>query len=93
MPTPLDTHATIKRTQSALILEAHMPDLVDQLVAAATSAIKNQRPELSRNPRELRSVTIELPIRTAGQTVRVGDEAECYLQRRIAISDALGVRS
>lgn len=69
-----------------------MSDLVSQLIDAAAAAIEAQRADLERNPRELKSVMIELPIQMQGQSVRVGNLAECYVQRRLSVSSALGLR-
>lgn len=81
LTTTLDTCATIKRAEYALITsesEAAMPDLVQRLTAAAVAAIANERPALLHPVGNVRGVTVELTLTSAGQVA----EALVYVERR-----------
>ena len=56
-----------------------MPDsLTDRLVDAAADAIRNERPELERDPDRLRGVVLDLQINSAGVVV----DGTCFVERR-----------
>ena len=53
--------------------------LVDRLVAEAESVLRDLSPELRRKPGQLRSVNIELELRTDGQL----GASTAYVERRV----------
>src|SRR5688572_11590457 len=60
--------------------EATLSDLVETLIEAAASAIRNQQTALKSPVGHVRSVTVELVLTSAGQI----HEAVCYVERRTA---------
>jgi hypothetical protein len=63
-------------------------DLVEQLQTAAAAVIAAERPTIERQPEQIRSIVLELELDRSG---RIG-EAECYVQRRVSVSQALGLK-
>lgn len=61
---------------------ARTPDLVTRLQSAASDAIASQRRELSINPGNLRSLTLELRLKKNGDDVLV-DDIHAYTERRV----------
>jgi hypothetical protein len=76
----LDSHAMIKRTDSALISrEVGMVSMLeDRLVRAAEVAIRNERPSLGHRPDTVKGLTLELTIGSDSQV----KDAVVYLERR-----------
>ena len=60
--------------------EATLTDLVETLIEAVASAIRNQQTALKSPVGHVRSVTVELVLTSAGQI----HEAVCYVERRTA---------
>ena len=54
-------------------------DLVDRLTAVATEAIRNEAPELAREPERLRGVVLDLKINNLG----VVTDGTLYVERKV----------
>jgi hypothetical protein len=56
-----------------------MPDLVERLTEAAAEAIRNERPDLEREPDRLRGIVLELSVNSAG----IAYDGTCYVERTV----------
>lgn len=67
-------------------------DLVTTLEQAAVTAIRSQRRSLTMDSGQLRGITIELTLWPNGARCPSVKQADCYVQRRVTVADALGLR-
>lgn len=63
-------------------------DLTSRVIEAATAAIANEGPNLRREPRQVRSIVVEVELDSRGQV----SGTDAYTMRRMSPSELVGMR-